>query len=412
MLNDAVEKAVEARLASFVLMFAGEKWMAVQKGAPEAVAFMRAEADRLETAATTLAAAARTRGRRAVDAARSVSSALANVGIAVPDGLREAAEGRSMSPEVAEQHVAAAIALIPAERLDATSMTAQADFAVRLGAGEEPRALSVWLAARKVEPTVTEQRLDRLLAELDILTDGADDFARRADGVMRESDPSRRALLTDSLVMDVAAHVSNLRRREAGLIRMRDAAVSLAPLMSPGAITLRAQLLANLEEENIEAEGALVAEAAAIVQDEIRVTAAAARRRAVLSGLASLGYEVRETMTSIWERDGRIVVRKPGMNDYGVELGAPADVARLQVRLVGSDQPRVPRDSRRDADQETIWCSEFDRLKVELAAVGNEIVIEKALVPGEQKLKSIYMPEATCAQDIEFMADVAARRLS
>ena len=57
-----------------------------------------------------------------------------------------------------------------------------------------------------------------------------------------------------------------------------------------------------------------------------------ARRRAVLGGLAKLGYEVRESMSTAWAQEGRLVVRKPNTTDYGVELGGPSDVSRLQVR--------------------------------------------------------------------------------
>ena len=55
--------------------------------------------------------------------------------------------------------------------------------------------------------------------------------------------------------------------------------------------------------------------------------AATARRKAVLGGLAALGYEVRETLATALAREGRIVVRKPGTQDYGVELAAPVDGA-------------------------------------------------------------------------------------
>ena len=51
--------------------------------------------------------------------------------------------------------------------------------------------------------------------------------------------------------------------------------------------------------------------------------AATARRRAVLGGLAKLGYEVRETMATAWANDGRLVLRKPNANDYGIELERP-----------------------------------------------------------------------------------------
>ena len=115
----------------------------------------------------------------------------------------------------------------------------------------------------------------------------------------------------------------------------------------------------------------------ALLETERRRAAAAARRRAVLGGLASLGYEIREGMDAAWANDGRIVVRRPGTEDYGVELAAPADVSRLQARLVGSDRPQAPRDAARDRDQETIWCGQFDQLRAIVAGEGGRIEIER-----------------------------------
>jgi hypothetical protein len=40
-------------------------------------------------------------------------------------------------------------------------------------------------------------------------------------------------------------------------------------------------------------------------------------------------------MCTAWAQDGRLVVCKPNTADYGIELGASPDVARLQVRVVG-----------------------------------------------------------------------------
>ena len=121
--------------------------------------------------------------------------------------------------------------------------------------------------------------------------------------------------------------------------------------------------------------------------------AAAARRQAVLGGLAKLGYEVRETMSTAWAQDGRLVIRKPDDTDYGIELGASPDVSRFQVRLVGSERPSAMRDARRDRDMETIWCSEFTRLQELLAASGDKVVIERAVEVGVQPVKTVAFPE-------------------
>ena len=125
----------------------------------------------------------------------------------------------------------------------------------------------------------------------------------------------------------------------------------------------------------------------------------------MLEGLATLGYEVREGMATAWAREGRIVVRKAGETDYGLELGATSDVSRLQVQLVGSDRPASPRDPKRDRDREVSWCSDFDRLKSSVASAGGEIALDRALAAGAQAVKTIEFgrlaPEVSIGVDVD-----------
>ncbi|HBO9620681.1 TPA: hypothetical protein L5F74_003276 [Pseudomonas aeruginosa] len=114
--------------------------------------------------------------------------------------------------------------------------------------------------------------------------------------------------------------------------------------------------------------------------------AALARRQAVLQGLASLGYEVREGMATAWAQTGRVVLRKPATPGYGLEVGGKADNGRLQLRAVALN---ANRDSQRDRDIETLWCGEFQRLQALLAAQGGELSVERALGVGEVALKEI-----------------------
>jgi hypothetical protein len=83
--------------------------------------------------------------------------------------------------------------------------------------------------------------------------------------------------------------------------------------------------------------------------------AAEERRRAVLEGLASLGYEVSEGMMTDWVSGGRIVLRKPANPGYGVDLSGGSQTDVMQVRAVGIGHPADPRDAGRDKDMETIW---------------------------------------------------------
>ncbi|WLB21026.1 hypothetical protein [Bradyrhizobium japonicum] len=80
----------------------------------------------------------------------------------------------------------------------------------------------------------------------------------------------------------------------------------------------------------------LVERADLLVEEEFKAMAAEERRRAVLEGLAGLGYEVFEGMATAWVQNGQIVIRKAANPGYGVELlgGPRSDL--LQVRAVVS----------------------------------------------------------------------------
>ena len=400
-LDAAMEAALARRIQQFDGMFAAAQWLDIQKRAPEAVVFLQAESERIRAQAIADASAARTRGRRLGEAARTIAAALQASGTAVPAGLEVLASNALPigGIEAGERELSAALALLPAARPDAAAETAGKDLAAQLGSGEKAMTVAEWVFGRTVEPSPSERRLDRLLAELEMVSGPeAQAFSDRAAAVALEQEPSRRALLTDSLALDVSAHVGKLRQQEAAAAALNAAAALLAGSVSTAADALRARITAALEQRSAEAAQSLAAEAAALVDAEAKAAAAAARRRAILGGLASLGYEVRETMETTWARDGRVVVRKPGSSDYGVELGAPADASRLQVRLVGSSRSAAARDARRDADQEAIWCTEFDRLRAGLAEGGDELVIERALEPGVQALRVVAVPEAVEAE--------------
>ncbi len=117
--------------------------------------------------------------------------------------------------------------------------------------------------------------------------------------------------------------------------------------------------------------------------------AAEERRRAVLEGLASLGYEVSEGMMTAWVSGGRVVLRKPANPGYGVELSGGSQTDVMQVRAVGLGNPADPRDAGRDKDMETIWCGEFERLQSLVAQAGGNVSIESARPVGQFPLKVV-----------------------
>src|SRR5262249_48092736 len=144
-------------------------------------------------------------------------------------------------------------------------------------------------------------------------------FAARAAAIAREPLP-RQALLADSLLVDLAQAVKEERERSARLADLRERAAELAHHGSAVALALRRRSEAAIAAKDGPSAPALTAEADALTQEDLRTLAADARRRAVLRGLASLGYEVSEGMATAWVQGGQVVLRKAANPDYGVEL--------------------------------------------------------------------------------------------
>jgi hypothetical protein len=413
--DGVIEASVAARSREMKEMFAAGRWMDLQKLAMDTLAFYPSERARLQADATARAEAVRLRRRRLADGARTIANALRAAGEEVPGDLDRVVVGASTASDDVlaemERTVGAALSRVPTRTSDAANARAAADLAGRLSTGETTTTLAGWLSARVTAPTQAEGRLDRLMAELETLdaTD-ATRFAEQIAHVSREESNSRRALLTDSLVLEVSSCVAEARKRDAALSTLREVLASLSTSETTAALALRGRIEADPDALSTAQADALAAEAKLLVEEEEKAAAAVARRRAVLGALSTLGYEVRETVETTWVREGRVVLKKPGATDYGVEVGAPADASRLQVRLVGADRPALPRSARRDADQETIWCGEFDRLRGQLAALGDELVVERALEAGAQPVRTVSLPATTHVEGGDRVARPQLRR--
>ena len=275
----------------------------------------------------------------------------------------------------------------------------------RLGAGGKNQTIAEWKASQSTFiQDASSARLDKLLAEVEIDEDPeiSRRFIARSAEIAGDVSEQRRVLLTDSLILEVAARAAQRREQENSFAKLREIQATLDGLATPAAVAMADTIARALGTRDMSAAARLIADGNALSKREAREFAAAARRRAVLSGLSSLGYEVREGMTTSWVRDGRIILRKPGTPDYGIELAAPADAARLQIKLVGSDRPSTPRSARRDRDQETIWCSEFGKLQNLIARSSGELVLERAQPVGAVVVKTVSMESSEGeARDIE-----------
>ena len=246
-------------------------------------------------------------------------------------------------------------------------------------------------------PSADQAQFDRLearIAALEALGDsGAPDFEQRLDTLRNDRQSAPRGLVLDSLLIDVDQALTRARDRVDLLDRIELAQAELMAILptKPSSQVFNEQastddlasVLTDLKQQ--------VASARAAQADE-------ARRRAVLDGLAVLGYEVGAEMSTAWVRDGKVVLRRPAQPGYGVEVMGGAQAERLQMRVVAFDAG--PPDKARDRDAEVLWCGDVAKLSESLAKIGSALVIEKALPVGATPVKRVLaqgtapLPEA------------------
>lgn len=376
--------------------------------------FIKAEAQRFEAQAVAKALSLHERRRHLASAARGLAKSL-------PQGeqLEELARRASEVPpeELAglEQLLRAHCTALMPELGAAGTGAEQQELASRLGQGLVGVRLEDWLAQSVKPASAREMQIARALAELEVCGGEArgQAFARRA-AALQGANEARQALLSDSLLLDLGAELQRVRQLAVQRGKLKEAQAKLKAVGGAKAAAMEQRLEAAIAASASSAAEteALLAEAEKTLKEVLAEIAAAARHRALLKGLATLGYEVREDMATALVHEGRIVVHKSGKTDYGVEIGAPASSERLQVRVVASDQPSPKRSADRDRDQEVLWCGEVAKLGELLEAEGSHLEIEKGLAPGVAPIKVVALGAAAADAESREAAKPKQRRLS
>jgi hypothetical protein len=243
-----------------------------------------------------------------------------------------------------------------------------------------------------------DERLERLTAEIRVLdaTQVGNALLARAIQLPSEGDTARYKMKMDSLGLEWAQ-----RRREIAALaqrmgRARKAILSLARISDEAAQAMRRQVEVALAASD--APEALIAEVEAFLASHAQAAAAMHRRRAVLQGLAQLGYEVRPDLITATPVDGRIVVKKPAAG-YGVEVMMPEGAPRFQVKVVAFKGAAEARSLARDRDAETSWCSEFSKLQSMLKKNGADLTIEQAKGIGAVPVTEVVMADTEDRRD-------------
>lgn len=399
--NDCIdEEAVAAanrRRDALAALIAADRFMDLQKQAPVEEAFLRDDMQRRLAAIAAEQAAERSKERRGREAAGTLLRRLRELDAALDPELTTALERGDA------EALAAGFTIL-------ANVAAQGDVAHGLAASlreaKSPSTFVDWLAAQPAGPG--DPAIERIAARLDELdtAGGVDTSAlrMRLDEIGTAS-LARRRLLVDGLEVETGRALTDARRRyslRADLLLVR------AELAAAGG-TVPDGDLEGMDAASLEA--AIAADRTAI--DALRAgRAAATRRAAVLEGLAGLGYEVTEGMSTSFANDGHLVLRSAARPDYGVEVSAVAGAERMQMRPVAFETGGVAPDRGRDRDAETIWCGDVSMLQDALAKAGGGLVIERALPVGATPLKRIAVEHpagAAAAADAPVLRDRTLR---
>lgn len=296
----------------------------------------------------------------------------------------------------AEKILSEAFSIVTNRGLPPTITNEQRELAARLSSGENKQSFTDWVNERSHRQDDRVKKVDKKIAELQNYLDEkiSSTFLSRLRSIELESDESLLNARLDSLVIELSIAVEKAKQDESILNKAYDLLASIEAaqnLYKDGSLFLVHRDLADaLSKKDLVAVSSAMEICTGILKAINEKSAADNRRNAILSGLASLGYEVNESMSTAFTNKGRVVVQKPNLPGYGVELAGAPDAARLQVRAVTFTHNR---DHNRERDVETIWCNDFHKLQELISSNGGSISIEKSFEIGAVPLHVVPVPD-------------------
>lgn len=377
--------AARGRRDELAALINADRFMDFQKGAAQEIAFLTSDLQVRLARAAEERAAAQALARRQRDAARALLGALRAKRVKVPAELaarlEAVAEGASDSGAMAEGFAA----LSPAA--DDGAQARQRLAALHRTEGVTP-SLEAWMSAQPQPPHEARfLKVDCRLAELQAVGAATPSLLAAREAAEREPEERRRALLLDSLELDLASVLAEAKKRVALEAELTRTLAALGALSKDAHAKLEARCADVRDGQTL---SLLLADAKTAIEEAKTAIAAAARRDAVLKALQGLGYQLDEGMETAWAQDGQVVLRNAARPDYGVEISGHAEAERMQMRVVAfEDGSAGSADPARDRDAEVIWCGEVGALREQLLRSGTELNIVKARGVGEVPLKRV-----------------------
>jgi len=397
-LDDADVSAVRKSREEIVACIRDDRFDEVRRRVPAEMESLNNDLDCRRAKAVEAAVQARQRGRQQKENAGAILKEFKKRSNVIDENvlleLQNVAIGKIAGGE-ADAILGKYFALLTSDTSERELTALQRELLEKLISKDRDGQREKWVAPENQPQDVRLQDLDRHLAELDVYLggDAIEEFSGRLKIIESQVPGPTTNMQVDTLVLDLVNAVKAAKSEtnilgEAKALFAELSAVEIA--IGTEGIVYRAGLEAAISNKDIASLPQLITTGLEVVAELQKRNASEARRATILSALSALGYEVREGMSTAWVEKGRIVVHKPNLPGYGVELAGGADAERLQVRAVAFSGDR---DLNRDRDVETLWCGDFEKLRKLVSGKGNSIVIERALAIGASPLKVVNIED-------------------
>ena len=243
---------------------------------------------------------------------------------------------------------------------------------------------------------------DKLRSQLDALLAGVrlwcsesqwESFEQEARNLYCIEDTGAQTMRINSLILKVSQAKCEFEEAREARELLEAALAELEAFTSEDALRWKQNIERAIGVAPLAVAQKMYREVESFCAAEAKAVEAAARRQAVLSSLAELGYEVEEGMETALAEDGRIVMRESMGSGYGLELTVPKQGQLIGTRVVAFRNPGTG-SKVRDKEKEESWCSTFAELRKKLEEEGFTGEFKSAKEPGQVAVKEMEVTEA------------------
>lgn len=240
----------------------------------------------------------------------------------------------------------------------------------------------------------TVAKLERLFADIAVLRPSGvwAELEEKSRRIRSERSAAERQMRYEALVVECSTLIQAQRQLEQWRGTVEGMIDRAAHIQGPTVKNIVTELESLLRAGRVVDVTALGKRLDAAITEEEALKEREHKRRAVLESLAALGYEVEEgSMQTALVQAGKMFIRKPGEQDYAVELVANTDFSMFQTAMVRfADTAEMSEQQRlRDKEHEETWCGDHALLREALDRAGMASQFKMRLAPGQHPVRVV-----------------------